>query len=526
MTTKEKQYSAEELSQFADQYDLKFSDNLSKMEFVEERRHLIEYEFAKEKQILPIAERDNQIQVAISTPHAHDLIEELRYRLQKEIEEVLVPREVLLEAIELCYRHRQDETKEFIRNLEQVESKEILFSNEEEYDLLGQKESSKVIKLLNLILLEALDQNASDIHFEPGPNGLSVRYRIDGVMQLRHQPPKELQQQLLTRIKVIAKLDIAEHRMPQDGRIKLMKGGKEIDFRVSTIPIVYGERIVLRVLDKSNVMLGLDEIGMEQELLTSFRSLIRQNQGIILVTGPTGSGKTTTLYSAISDICSSDINIMTIEDPVEYKLSQIAQIGVNPKIGLTFAKGLRHILRQDPDVILIGEIRDQETAEIAIQASLTGHLVLSTLHTNDAPSAVIRLIDMGIEPYLISSAVIGVIGQRLVRKICPECREKYQPTHEELIELEIDDLNTQLYRGQGCANCFHLGYKGREAIYELMELDSAIKQQLLVNPDATSLQQLAIKRNMKTMRTAGVARALAGKTTASEVLRVTRKTAI
>jgi general secretion pathway protein E len=379
--------------------------------------------------------------------------------------------------------------------------------------------------MLNVMLAEAIQQGASDIHFEPMENGLGVRYRIDGVLQARHAPPKEFQSQLITRIKVMARLDIAEHRLPQDGRIKLAMGGRQIDFRVSTVPVVFGERIVLRILDKGNVLLGLNKIGMRPSLLPSFSKLITLSEGIVLVTGPTGSGKTTTLYSALSEINNSEMNIMTIEDPVEFKLQGMAQIGVNPKINLTFATGLRHILRQDPDVIMIGEIRDKETAEIAIQASLTGHLVLSTLHTNDAPSALTRLVDMGIEPYLLTSSVVGVVAQRLVRLICPLCRVSYTPSDQELKELGIarSALNGgQLCKGEGCAHCFGSGFKGRHGIYELMPVTSAIKQQLLQSPDARELQRAAFAGGMIALRQEGALLAIEGLTASSEVLRVTR----
>ncbi|MDN3504465.1 MAG: ATPase, T2SS/T4P/T4SS family [Rhabdochlamydiaceae bacterium] len=523
--TDKKTLSLKQLQDYASKFGLNFYKDLLDTEFVKKRIHKIKYEVAKEKGVLPLFEDDGSIYLATSEPNSIDIIQEVSFLLKAPIIEVISSRDSIMTAIEKCYSQNENETGTFLKNIEEEKGDALLFPNEDEYDLLGQKESSKVIKILNMILLEALGQNASDIHFDPTENGLNVRYRIDGVMHLRHRPPKNIQQQLITRIKVIAKLDIAEHRLPQDGRIKLKKGGKEIDFRVSSIPVAFGERIVLRILDKGNVCLGLSDIGMEDNLLKSFRSFIKQNQGIVLVTGPTGSGKTTTLYSAISDICSPNINIMTIEDPVEYKLPQIAQIGVNHKIGLSFAKGLRSILRQDPDVILIGEIRDRETAEIAIQASLTGHLVVSTLHTNDAPSAITRLIDMGIEPYLISSSVLAVLGQRLVRKICPHCKVEYIPTVEEKHELDIHSDKIALYKGKGCDQCFNLGYQGREAIYELLEVGSEIKKQLLNNPDASALQELAVSLNMKTMREYGKERALTGHTTASEVLRVTRKIA-
>ena len=512
-----------ELASYAKKFGLYFYDeSILSMPLVKEGIHKISYQYAKEHKVLPVEEKGGVLTVAVSKVDAFDILEEVRFLTGCDVNEVICTEELIEKAIERCYRQSEGEAQDYINQVSRDSNEDVI--DEHEYDLLGQNESSKVVKMLNMILLEALQQNASDIHFEPVENGLIVRYRIDGVLQQRHKTTKELQQQMITRIKVIAKLDIAEHRLPQDGRIKLKKGNKEIDFRVSTVPVVFGERIVLRILDKSKVSLNLDEMGMGDQLTTPFRRLIRQNQGIILVTGPTGSGKTTTLYSALADILSSEVNIMTIEDPVEYKLSQVAQIGVNPKIGLSFAKGLRHILRQDPDVVLIGEIRDRETADIAIQASLTGHLVLSTLHTNDAPSAITRLVDMGVEPYLISSAVLAVLGQRLVRVICPHCKEEYTPSDEECHELGVHDSKGPFYKGKGCDHCFGLGYQGRQAVYELLELNSELKQQLLANPESTHLQQLASEQGMVSMRQFGINRVLAGETTSAEVMRVTRGT--
>ncbi|MBI3236466.1 MAG: Flp pilus assembly complex ATPase component TadA, partial [Chlamydiales bacterium] len=441
----------------------------------------------------------------------------------KQIQEILSPKLAIEEAIEHCYGHKENTASKLIETLLQ---KNPTSSGEEEgYDLLEQGGSSPVIELLNALLIEAIQQGASDIHFEPMENGLGVRYRIDGVLQMRHSPPREYLSQLITRIKVMARLDIAEHRLPQDGRIKLRLGGRDIDFRVSTVPVVYGERIALRILDKGNVLLGLHKLGMRSAILEEFKKLILLNEGIVLVTGPTGSGKTTTLYSALSEINSSETNIMTIEDPVEYKLQGMAQIGVNRKIHLNFATGLRHILRQDPDVIMIGEIRDKETAEIAIQSSLTGHLVLSTLHTNDAPSALTRLVDMGIEPYLLSSSVVGVLAQRLVRMNCTHCIESYIPSDQELLELKItreDLIDCHLHKSRGCVHCYGSGYKGRHGIYELMNITSPIKRQLLQSADASQLQQIALQKGMKSLRQEGAFLAIQGKTSSSEVLRVSR----
>ena len=369
--------------------------------------------------------------------------------------------------------------------------------------------------------MEAISQGASDIHFEPNEEGLRVRYRIDGVLHNRHTPSIDYQSQLITRIKVMAKLDIAEHRLPLDGRIKLRMGRREVDFRVSTLPVSGGERVVLRILDRGNVSYGLEQMGMGRELLAIFRSLLALPEGILLVTGPTGSGKTTTLYSALQERCDEATNIMTIEDPVEYQLPSIAQISVHHKINLDFATGLRHILRQDPDVIMVGEIRDLETAEIAIQAALTGHLVLSTLHTNDAPSAITRLVDMGIEPYLLSSSIVGILAQRLVRKICPQCKEEFLPSDKECESIGLSKP-LPLYRGKGCSHCFDSGYKGRHAIFELLEIDYPIQKQIVKSPDGIELKKIALERGMKTLLDSGRQLVIDGQTTIEEVLRATR----
>lgn len=513
--------SAEEIAR---RFNLTYATDLSEFSFVKEKITPLPYSFAKTRLLLPLEEKEGVLSIAMAHPFDLEILEEVRCLAHCQIREVLAPKAALEEAIELCYHQKENEASEFIASL-QHDHIAADTGEEEGYDLLEKNTESPVIRMLNVMLAEAIQQGASDIHFEPMETGLGVRYRIDGVLQPRHAPPKEFQSQLITRIKVMAQLDIAEHRLPQDGRIKLNMGGRQIDFRVSTVPVVFGERIVLRILDKGNVLLGLNKIGMRPPLLAALAKLINLSEGIVLVTGPTGSGKTTTLYSAISEINNSEMNIMTIEDPVEYKLQGMAQIGVNPKIHLTFATGLRHILRQDPDVIMIGEIRDKETAEIAIQASLTGHLVLSTLHTNDAPSALTRLVDMGIEPYLLTSSVVGVLAQRLVRLICPFCRTSYPPSDQELKELGIlrEALaEGKLFKGQGCAHCFGSGFKGRHGIYELMPVSSSVKRQLLLSPDALELQKVAISGGMTGLRQEGAYLAIAGLTASSEVLRVTR----
>jgi general secretion pathway protein E len=505
----------------AEKFGLPIFEELGSFALVKEQASIAPYLLVKQRKVLPLEQDEQSVTVAVADPLDFDALNELRLLLKKEIIPVFAESAVIEEAIERCYRQKEEEAKLIFSDLEkgqEVESRESI----EGYDLLEKNEQNPVIRIVNVLILEAIQQGSSDLHFEPTENGLSVRYRIDGCLQKRHEPPREYQAQILTRIKVMSKMDIAEHRLPQDGRMKLRHGGREIDFRVSTLPTVYGERIVLRILDKGNILLGLDRIGMEEKLLQTFRKLIGSPEGILLVTGPTGSGKTTTLYSALSEINTSETNIITVEDPVEYKLAGISQVNVNSRIELTFAKGLRHILRQDPDVIMIGEIRDRETAEIAIQASLTGHLVFSTLHTNDAPSAITRLADMGIEPYLLSSSILAVLAQRLIRQNCPSCKEEYLPSNKELSELGLSQV-LPLYKGKGCSDCFHTGYKGRCAIYELMPMSMKVKAQALKSQDAEALRKIALQEGMKTLFEQGIELVKQGVTSSTELFRVTRE---
>ncbi|MCE2982299.1 MAG: GspE/PulE family protein [Parachlamydia sp.] len=511
-------------SQLAEQFGMPIYYELSSLRVGKEIYKKIPYAFAKKHIVLPILEKETAVLVAVADPLQLSPLEDLRFMLGCEVEAAYSPRDAVLSAIHECYNTEDGAASELIAGMS--DKGEDGQGEVEVFDLLDQtKHQSPVVQLLNLILTEAIQQGASDIHFEPSENGMRVRYRIDGVLQNRHAPPTDYQVQLLTRIKVMSKLDIAEHRLPQDGRIKLRMGRREIDFRVSTVPIAGGERIVLRILDKGNIQLGLDTIGMLPPVFEQFKKLITLPEGIVLVTGPTGSGKTTTLYSALCDMTNDETNIMTIEDPVEYNLKGIAQIGVHHKIKLDFATGLRHILRQDPDVIMVGEIRDKETAEIAIQAALTGHLVLSTLHTNDAPSAITRLVDMGIEPYLLSSCIVGILAQRLVRRICPGCHEKYEPSLRELQSLGINPADLEdgcLTRGKGCSQCYGTGFKGRHGVYELMPVSNAINKQIVKSPDAIELRKVALQQGMISLLGHGAELVKAGISTAAEVLRVAR----
>lgn len=384
-----------------------------------------------------------------------------------------------------------------------------------------QSTQAPVIKTVNLVLQEAVKQKASDIHFEPRANSLEIRYRLDGALQHTRNLPKQLQPAVLSRIKIMAEMDIAEKRLPQDGRIKMKISGRKVDLRISSLPTQYGERIVIRILDQGAQHVSIEGLGFSEREFNIFNRLIRKPYGIILVTGPTGSGKTTTLYSALSTIKSDESNIMTCEDPIEYELDGINQSAVNVRAGLTFAAQLRAILRQDPDIILVGEIRDHETADIAFQAAMTGHLVFSTLHCNDAPSAITRLVDMGVEPYLIGSSVIGVLAQRLVRTLCPRCKSPYTPTLEELTLLGLEHLEgqAQFYRASGCSTCNMRGYSGRIAVFELMPVTEDLRRLAINKPTADQVKSLALESGMRTMRDHAAEKVLAGLTSIDEIRR-------
>lgn len=436
---------------------------------------------------------------------------------------VLATRDSILSAVSSLYEKSGAAAEEIVRDME--ESEDILDEIDQAADLLDDAIDAPIIKLVNYIVAQSVKAKASDIHIEAYQDSFKIRYRIDGILYDFLSPPKRIQPALVSRIKVMANMNIAEKRLPQDGRMQVRLGDAEIDIRVSSIPITAGERLVLRLLNKSSTMMELKDLGLSSENYEIYNRLIRYANGIILVTGPTGSGKTTTLYATLSTINKPEINIITIEDPVEYQISGINQIQVNQKIGLTFAKGLRSIVRQDPDVILVGEIRDQETAEIAVQSALTGHLVFSTLHTNDSASAVTRLVDIGIEPFLISSSVIAVIAQRLVRVLCPECRESYVPDREAIKSIgasEGEFDGRRVYRsGGGCQNCMNTGYKGRIGIFEIMVLDDVIKKMILSTHDSDQIKAEAVRRGMTTLRHDGIRKIIEGVTSIEEVLRVT-----
>jgi general secretion pathway protein E len=479
--------------------------------------------YLKTNRIVPVRTASESY-FAINDPYAFQPLDDLRKILSMETARcVLCPNTAIVNAINFAYDMTQDSAEEVVQGMDD-EDPEALFSEiEETGDLLDDTSDAPVIRLVNLMFAQAVRDNASDVHIEPYQNSLKIRQRLDGVLYDMLAPPKHVQSALISRIKIMAKLNIAERRLPQDGRIELKIANREIDVRVSTLPTAFGERVVLRLLDKSSVLISLTDLGMSADRLEQFSREIKASNGIILVTGPTGSGKTTTLYAALTTINSTDVNIITVEDPIEYRIGGIGQVQVNPKINLTFASGLRSIVRQDPDVILVGEIRDTETAEIAIQSALTGHLVFSTIHTNDSASAVTRLRDMGIESFLISSSVNAILAQRLVRIICNDCKEEYSPDVEELKKLGISPLEAEgrvVYHGRGCAKCNNTGYRGRKGIFELMLLDKEMKNLILKTSDSNAIKKMAVEKGMVTLRQDGIQKIFAGLTTIEEVFRV------
>ncbi len=486
---------------------------------------LIPEEMARRHQLIAIDKDEKKLTVAMANPldvFAHD---ELKIRLGYDIDSVLSYGEDIYRALDEVFGIT-DEWDQVIGKIENMQVTVLKEEEKEEADIsaITESEEAPVIALVNLIILRSVKEKASDIHIEPfGEDILKVRYRIDGILHDVMSLPRNLQLAVISRIKIMSDLDIAERRLPQDGRIQVNIGGRKINIRVSILPAVTGESAVLRILDPSSILLELDSLGFSPDILPNFLSLIKKPNGIILVTGPTGSGKSTTLYTTLNLLNSTEKKIMTIEDPVEYRLKGISQVQAKPKIGLTFAAGLRSFLRQDPDIMLVGEIRDKETAEIAVQAALTGHIVLSTLHTNDAPSSVIRLVDMGIEPFLISSSVIGVIAQRLVRKICPKCKKsiKITPDLEKILdEYEISSDKLILHKGKGCPYCKDTGYKGRVAIFELMIITENIREMIIKNVSTGKLRETAIKEGMCVLKYDGIKKVCEGITTIDEVLRV------
>lgn len=476
---------------------------------------LVPEDFARKYKLMPVFVIENTLTVAMVEPTNVFIIDELQRMTKLNVEPVV--------AEELDIRKAQDQYYGGTGGLH-----EIVASIDKDKLVEAEKvgEEAPIIKIVNYLIVQAVQAKASDIHIEPEEKFLGVRYRIDGMLYRQSSLPNDLQPAIVSRLKIMASLDIAEKRLPQDGRILMKMGNKDIDFRVSSCPTVHGENIVLRILDRSSMTVGLDKLGFSPQELQLFLEMISQPYGIILVTGPTGSGKTTTLYSALQKINREDINILTIEDPVEYQFAQMRQVQVNPRAGLTFATALRSFLRQDPDIIMVGEIRDLETAQIAVQAALTGHLVFSTLHTNDAPTAFTRLIDMGVEPFLVSSSLLGVLAQRLVRKVCEKCRQEYTPAEGILKALGLEgkiDEKIKFFKGKGCKICNQSGYKGREGIFELLKVTSEIEGLVLNRASADEIRKAAEKQGMRTLRKAAIEKLLAGITSVEEISRVTQE---
>ncbi len=516
----------------AEQLDVNVFD-LTDYEPDERTSKLFPEDVARRSRAVPVAivEEGEVLQVAVLDPLDIAKLDDLKRLAGMEIEPVIGTRNDIERAIERLYglsaffrefgELSDEESIEFVQVQDEAR-------DEEDFNIQEMAESAEeapVVKLVNLVIGKALRDGASDVHIEPSQHFIRIRYRIHGVLiEEEMAPPKRLQSAVVTRIKILAAMDIDEKRIPQDGRFHVRLHGMEVDIRVSTLPTFYGEKTVMRLLETNKDQLRLDRIGFPEEQLQEFRHLINQPNGVLLVTGPTGSGKTTTLYSALSEINSPDKNIVTVEDPIEYQLEMINQVQTNPKAGLTFAASLRSILRQDPDVIMVGEVRDGETAQIAVQASLTGHLVFSTLHTNDAVGAIVRLVDMGIPNYLIANTVTGVLAQRLVRTICTSCREEYEP-ESEILRQFADLSNFKGYtftHGRGCSECLSTGYSGRIGIYELLRVTREIRNQINISADSAILTDIARGQGLKLLRDDGLAKVMAGVTTIEEVLRVTQ----
>jgi len=485
--------------------------------------------FIREYDMVPYRRNGVAFQVAINDPINLLPLDDLRLLLGGPVTPVLCRKAEIQSIIDSYFDQQGENAADMIDSITLEEDEEDGFQTLErldsERDLLDLANEAPIIKLINLLISGAVKERASDIHVEPFEREVRVRYRIDGVLYEKLVVPKSQQAAVTSRIKIMANLNIAEHRLPQDGRIKIRLSGKEIDIRVSVIPVAFGERVVMRILEKGTFLFSLEELGMSRRDYELVDRLINHSHGIILVTGPTGSGKSTTLYAALQRVNSPDKNIITVEDPIEYQMAGVGQIEVKPKIGLTFALGLRHIVRQDPDIILVGEIRDHETAEMAIQASLTGHLVFATLHTNDSAGGITRLINMGIEPFLVTSSTIAIMAQRLVRRICEHCKEGYTPEPESIRELGLsarDLASPTVYRGKGCARCLQRGYFGRTGIFELLVMTPRMQELALQGADSNAIKREAVKEGMRTLRGDGAARVAEGISTIEEVLRVTR----
>ena len=482
--------------------------------------------FMRQYKFVPLSLNENVLTIALSDPYDVYACDAVRMATNYEVKINLAREEEILDAVGKLFNTDTTSMERIVENIGKNGKEDLSIDDEGDVDHLKDLASeAPVIRLVNLLITRAIEMRASDIHLEPFEGDFKVRYRIDGVLHDMEAPPRRLQAAVISRLKIMAKLNIAERRLPQDGRIKLRVLGKEIDFRVSTLPTMFGESVVLRILDRESVILDLEKLGFPDYDLSKFRDLINRPYGIILVTGPTGSGKTTTLYAALGEINSPEKKIITVEDPIEYQLGGVNQVQVKAGIGLSFANILRSILRQDPDIIMIGEIRDAETAEIAIHSALTGHLVFSTLHTNDAAGAVTRLLEMGMENYLISSSLLGIMAQRLVRVICPDCKEAYTPEMGVMEELGVSQSEVKelpIFKGAGCEKCSHTGFRGRRGIYELLLMNDDIRELILDKAPSNVIKEKGRSQGMRTLREAGWQKVKSGISTVSEVLRVTQ----
>lgn len=503
--------------------------NLQDIDVPEEVITQINAQMAMTYRVLPVDynKATNTLSVALDSPSNFRATDDLRTLLGFNITPMITEKDALEKSLNRYYSTKTESINDLIGEMTDDDFLAEFQGRGESIDLSELREladSNPVKKLLNLVLLQAIRDKASDIHFEPFEDEYKMRYRIDGVLYEMVPPPRHIAVAISSRIKVMANLDIAERRLPQDGRIPLVVQGRPVDLRVSVLPTLFGESVVLRVLDRSNVQLDIDRLGMGHQDATVFRNLIRKPNGIIIVTGPTGSGKTTTLYSALQELNTIDNKLITTEDPVEYDIDGIIQVQIRSEIGLTFARCLRSILRQDPDIVLVGEIRDLETAQIAAQASLTGHLVFTTLHTNDAPSSIARLLDLGVEPFLVTATMEGIVGQRLVRKICTNCKQEFHPNEEQLMELDLkpEDVGDRtFYYGTGCDYCNNTGYRGRMGIFEIMALDDDIREAIMKRASTGVLREMALRKGMRTLRVAGVQAIYDGQTTIEEIVRET-----
>ncbi len=492
---------------------------------------LVSQELARRYTLLPIEFAGPRLIVAMQDPLNVRAIDELRLVTGRDILPGIAPEDEIRSAIDAVYRRSGGTSVETV--LKSFSSSDVSDVNGgwlppevqvAEEAVESDAATQPIIQLANAILQRGIAEKASDIHIEPNKDGIRVRYRIDGILSDGPSVPKNVQPALISRIKIMSDLDIAEKRAPQDGRMSLRVHGQVFDFRVSTLPAHYGEKVVLRILDKSSLQLGLSKLGLQDNVAAMYEQLLKRSHGIVLVTGPTGSGKSTTLYASLNTVNSGEKNILTIEDPVEYDLPGITQVGVNNRAGMSFAAGLRAMLRQDPDIIMVGEMRDRETAMIAIEAALTGHLVFSTLHTNDAPGAITRLVDMGVEPFLIASATVGVMAQRLVRRICDRCKEAYMPPRDAVLRygLPLDDANepAQLFRGAGCEQCNNSGYRGRVGCYELLPVTDDVRARILANDSADAIRDAGVASGMRSLKDDAMSKVILGQTTLEEVLRV------